>query len=93
MEIEPSQHLVALLVSTLLTLALLPLAIHIPHFWLNASFRNSMSGVRHFSFDDGVLSFEARHGVGSKSGWGWRCASLLLPTRRTTDCNRGSTNW
>jgi hypothetical protein len=30
----PSQHHVALLVSTLLTLALLPFAIHIPHFCL-----------------------------------------------------------
>ena len=31
---EPTQHHVALLVSTLLTLTLLPLAIHIPHFCL-----------------------------------------------------------
>jgi Protein of unknown function (DUF2752) len=31
---EQSQHHVALLISTLLTLALLPLAIHIPHFCL-----------------------------------------------------------
>lgn len=65
-----------------------------PPFLFNAEgFRNSMSGVRHFSFDDGVLSFEARQGVAGKSGRSRSCASLLLPAGGASDCNLSSANW
>jgi hypothetical protein len=88
------QHHVALLVSTLLALGLLPHVIHVPHFCLmQKALGNPLSGVRHFSFDDCAPSPEAGHGVAGKSGRSGSFVSLLLPTRGATDCGHGSANW
>src|ERR1700756_3800096 len=54
---------------------------------------HSLSGVRHFSFDDGASSHEARHGVAGKSGRSQRCISALLSSYGATDCDHGSANW